>query len=104
MFSKGKKEEKKNTGFMANLFETVSEAYGSTKDIFNSAKPQAKLTGKMLACCLALGYPFKTQSISIITYSLGGQVIKSCLKTLHNWGLQDLGYNLFQNVTLIAGS
>ena len=69
MFGGG--NDNKNTGFLKSLCENVSDAYSGTKDIFNTAKPQAKLTGKMFACCLALNYPFKTQSISLVGFSLG---------------------------------
>ena len=48
------------------------------------------MTGKLLAVALALGFPFTTQTISLIGFSLGSQVIKSTLKTLHKIGVHDL--------------
>eukprot|EP00347_Sterkiella_histriomuscorum_P011339 403372831 len=68
--------------------------------LFNKAKKNAKLTGKMLAISLALGFPFKTQTISLIGFSLGTQVIKSCLRMLDKLGATDI----VQNVTLMGGA
>ena len=42
------------------------------------------MTGKLLAYTLATLFPFPTQSISLVGFSLGNQVIKSCLKELHS--------------------
>ena len=49
---------------------------------------------------MVLGYPFSTQTISLIGYSLGCQVIKSCLQTLSRLEAHDLVHH----VTLIAGA
>lgn len=46
------------------------------------AKKNAKIVGKMLACALALRNPFQYHSVSLIAFSLGTVVAKSCLKTL----------------------
>ena len=51
-------------------------------ELFIKAKSQAKMAGKLLACILALRQPFRFQTVSLITFSLGSQVVKSCLKTL----------------------
>lgn len=51
--------------------------------VFNQCRLQAKLSGKLLACALALGQPFKSQTVSLIGFSLGSQVVKTCVKTLH---------------------
>lgn len=61
----------------------ISNTVSQTKGIFLEAKKQAKYAGKLLACALALNYPFETHTINIIGFSLGCQVTKSCLKTLH---------------------
>lgn len=39
--------------------------------LFQKAKKKAKWAGKMLACALALRMPFKTQTVSLIAFSLG---------------------------------
>jgi hypothetical protein len=67
---------------------------------FKDAINKAKLTGRLVAISLALGFPFSTQTISMIGFSLGTQVIKSCLSTLHKLGAHDI----INNVTLLAGA
>jgi hypothetical protein len=42
---------------------------------FKNAIKKAELTGKLIGISLALGYPFSTQTISMIGFSLGTQVI-----------------------------
>ena len=65
-----------------------------------TAKKTAKLTGKLVAIALVLGKPFATQSVSLIGFSLGTEVVKSCLKTLYNLGANDL----VLNVTFLGGA
>ncbi|TNV83636.1 hypothetical protein FGO68_gene10597 [Halteria grandinella] len=67
---------------------------------FCQAIINAKQTGKLLAIALALGYPFPNQTISLIGFSLGSQVIKSTIKTLHKIGVHDL----IQNVHFLGGA
>jgi len=63
------------------------------------------MSGKLLACALALSYPFETQSVSLVGFSLGTQVIKSCLKTLHQLGALSNGqFAMIENVTLLGGA
>lgn len=69
-------------------------------DSFKAGKKHAKVAGQLLACTLAMRRPFMTQSISLIGFSLGTQVIKSCLKTLYRLGATDL----IQNVTFMGGA
>ena len=52
----------------------------SGENLFNKAKYESKIAGKLLACALAARIPFFTQTVSFIGHSLGCQVIKSCLK------------------------
>lgn len=40
-------------------------------DQFKEGKRNAKVAGKLLACILAMRYPFMTQSISLVGFSLG---------------------------------
>jgi Protein of unknown function (DUF726) len=54
----------------------------------------------MVAIALALGYPFSTQTVSLLGFSLGTQVIKSIIKTLAKLGASDI----VQNVTLLGGA
>ena len=69
-------------------------------ELFKDAREEAKLAGKLLACCFALRYPFPSQSLSIMGFSLGCQVTKTCLKTLNS--LQ--ANSLIQNVSFLAGA
>jgi len=64
------------------------------------ALDKARQAGKMLAICLALGFPFLSQTVSLVGYSLGCQVIKSCLKTLHRIG----AHEIIHNVTFLGGA
>ena len=67
---------------------------------FKDSKSKAKTSGKLLGLTLALRLPFVSQSISLIGFSLGTQVIKSCLKTLHVLGATDL----IHKVTFMGGA
>jgi len=68
--------------------------------LFNEAKEEAKMAGKLLACCFALRYPFPSQALSMVGFSLGCQVTKTCVKTLHSLE----AHSLMQNVTFLAGA
>ena len=83
----------------------ISNTMYQTKDIFLEAKRQAKYAGKLLGCALAMNFPFETHSINIIGFSLGCQVTKSCLKTLHQIGFNsENGVSIIQRVTLMGGA
>ncbi|TNV73199.1 hypothetical protein FGO68_gene8659 [Halteria grandinella] len=71
-----------------------------TLELFLKAIDNAKQTGKLLAIALALGFPFFNQTISLIGFSLGSQVIKSTIQTLHEIGVHDL----VQNVHFLGGA
>jgi len=59
------------------------EAVQQLQGLFYQARTNAKQVGRLLACSLALGWPFRKQTVSLIGFSLGCQVMKSCLKMLH---------------------
>jgi Protein of unknown function (DUF726). len=89
-------------GLAALASSSVMDHY-PISSLFKKAKDNAKTAGKLLACALALRLPLKTQTISLVGYSLGSQVIKSCLKTL------DVIYegqpcDIIQDVTFLAGA
>ena len=69
-------------------------------ECFTESKQNAKEAGKLLACALALREPFRAQSISIVAFSLGNQVMKTCLKTLAKLGAT----NVVQNVTFLGAA
>ena len=60
----------------------------------------AKLTGKLFGCSLAIGLPFYSQTVSLIGFSLGCQVLKSILKMLHTLDANDI----IQNVTFMGAA
>lgn len=64
---------KKNTaaGLLTAGFKAATAVMNHGSEVFLDAKVQAKLTGKLLACALALQHPFETQSISLVGFSLG---------------------------------
>ena len=66
-----------------NLGQSFYQVYDEVVKLFKQSKANAKLAGKLLACALVLRRPFTHQTVSLIGFSLGTQVIKSCLKTIH---------------------
>ena len=66
------------------------EVIKGVSDVFKESKANAKLAGTLLACTLALRDPFQSQTVSLIGFSLGCQVVKSCLKTLMELGATDI--------------
>ena len=84
--------------------DTLVKGFGSNasdfQKIFLDARTQAKITGKILALCLILKYPFPTQSVSLVGFSLGTLVITQCLKQLH----QFKAFNLVHDVYLFGGA
>ena len=71
-----------NAENIMTVMETVSNTGQETAVMFKKARENARLTGKILGHYLALGLQFDSYSISLIGFSLGSQVIKSCLNTI----------------------
>lgn len=67
---------------------------------FNIHLKNAKLAGKLLAISLARGDIFPEQTVSLIGFSLGCQVIKSCIHMLHKLG----AHSIIHNVTFLGGA
>ena len=91
------------TGGTLSLLSTIllgSKGGMIMHDLFNSTKQMAKFSGELLACALAIGFPFYTQSVSLLGFSLGCQVIKSALKTLRKLKAT----NVVQNVTFLGAA
>ena len=78
----------------------VASTLFNTWSYFTDAIKKAELTGRLIGISLALGYPFSTQTVSLLGFSLGTQVIKTCLETLYDLG----AYDIINNVTLLAGA
>ncbi len=70
-------------------------------ELFKKARNNAKLTGKVLGHFLAQNALFDSQSISLIGFSLGSQVIKSCLNTLAKL---DISQSPINNVYFLGGA
>lgn len=60
------------------------------KAIFMHAIQIAKVSGKLLAHSLMLQFPFVNQSISLVGFSLGTQVIYSCLEELKAYNADNI--------------
>ena len=52
------------------------------RSLFNNTKEYAKKYGRLLAYSLMLGFPFARHTVSLLSFSLGCQVSKSCLRCL----------------------
>ena len=63
------------TGGAFGIFKLMKLGFNLCKEInelFREAKRSAKLAGILLACSLAIGFPFYSQTISLVGFSLGG--------------------------------
>lgn len=81
-------------------------AYQAIKIPYDYRKKFIKMTdlakeyGKMLAYMLILQFPFTNQSISLIGFELGAQIVYSCLEELHRMKAD----NIIHNVYFIRGA
>lgn len=67
---------------------------------FKKSRDMAKVTGKLLGCYLALKQPFNTQSVTLLGFSLGTQVIKYALRVLSELEVDDV----IENVICLGGA
>jgi len=67
-----------------------NETYKFTKGV-----ELAKKSGELLAYLLLLDFPEKYKKVDLIGFSLGTQVIKSCLQTLNTLGVKSLIKNVY---------
>jgi hypothetical protein len=79
-------------------------AQGYTQDtatVFKTARNNARISGKMLAHSLQSGTVFDEHTtFTLMGFSLGSQVVKSCINRLHKLGKHDL----IHNVQFLAGA
>lgn len=90
---------------LKDYFNTLNNYKDS--NLFNKTRKKSKFFGKFLAYILADRIIFKFHSISLIAFSLGCNVIKSCLKELFKIFLKTNNLNiinLIQNVILLGGA
>ena len=83
-------------GILQKIAGGVSEA----RDDFIQKIKNAKVAGKLLANALLSRYPFACQSFSIVAFSLGTQVIFSCIKELR----RHKAYGILHNIYLLGGA
>ena len=67
---------------------------------FNSVRDIAMDCGKLLAHSIALEYPNYLPKITFVSFSLGTQIVKSCLEELHRLGIK----NVVKDVYLLGGA
>ncbi|CAI2386752.1 unnamed protein product [Moneuplotes crassus] len=65
------------------------------KNRFLACAEMAKFYGKLLANCLILQFPFVNQSVSLFGFSLGAQVLYSCLEELCARKAHNIVYNVY---------
>ena len=85
-----------------NLFQLREK---KAKDYLLINKAKAKLAGKFLALTIASRSVFKFHTISLIGFSLGCEVIKSCLQEIYKI-VNDYDYSaneIIQNIVFIGG-
>ena len=84
------------------MINTVTNIKGKGEEVFKLARENARKTGKLLGHFLALNPQFDSYSVSLMGFSLGSQVIKSCLNTIAKLGL--LGKTCISNVYFLGGA
>lgn len=67
---------------LMTVIKTATKTTTDTVSLFKSARENARMSGKLLGHYLSQGLQFDSYSVSLIGFSLGSQVIKSCLNTL----------------------
>ena len=106
----GIEEEAKTINTFSDIFkgDTINKAIslvqGATKEgvsVFKHARGNAKAAGKMLAHFLISGLVFdQNHTFSVMGFSLGSQVAKSCVNRLHKLGKT----NTIHNIYFLAGA
>ena len=71
-----------------SIFAKIILELVSLKDVttFNTVRAIAMDSGKLLAHSLILEFPTYLPKVSLVSFSLGTQVVKSCLEELHRLG------------------
>ncbi|CAI2383180.1 unnamed protein product [Moneuplotes crassus] len=87
---------KKSVSIMYQASDIITKARG----VFTESVEMAKISGRILAHSLMAQFPFKDCSISLIGFSLGTQVIYSCLEELEMYSCD----YIINNVYLLGGA
>jgi len=70
------------------------------RSLFTNSVKIAKISGKLLAHALMLQFPLECESVSLVGFSLGTQVIYSCLEELKKYNYD----NIINNVYFLGGA
>lgn len=82
--------------------KSVKQTFDDGTGLFKKARENAKLTGKILGQFLAHNFHFDSYSVSLIGFSLGSEVIKSCVNTIAKLALPTR--SPIQNIYLLGGA
>jgi hypothetical protein len=89
------------------LVEIVNIRFDTLPDItfgdimaFNGVRAIAKESGRLLAHSLILEFPEYLPSVTLVSFSLGTEVIKSCLEELHKMD----AHGIIKDVYLLGGA
>lgn len=74
--------------------------FKEVKEQLEIVRKNAKLTGKLLACCLVLEHPRRFRRVSIVGVGCGCQVVKSCIRQLQRLKALDI----LDKVSFIGGA
>jgi hypothetical protein len=86
-------------------YDTVKNTSNATVEMFKKSRLNAKKTGTVLGHYLNIENNLESYSISLIGFSLGTQVIKSCLNTLAKYHkLSPMTKTPITNVYLLGGA
>eukprot|EP00345_Euplotes_harpa_P009651 CAMPEP_0168350864 /NCGR_PEP_ID=MMETSP0213-20121227/21443_1 /TAXON_ID=151035 /ORGANISM="Euplotes harpa, Strain FSP1.4" /LENGTH=337 /DNA_ID=CAMNT_0008361433 /DNA_START=564 /DNA_END=1575 /DNA_ORIENTATION=+ len=91
---------------IASLFNKAYLAYRAIKIPFEYREKfmdnweMSKVYGKILAHALLIHFPFINQSVSLIGFNIGAQILYSCLEELHH----KKAFNIIHNVYFIIGA
>jgi hypothetical protein len=81
-------------------FDNISNLSLGDLMAFNAVKAIATESGKLLAQALVLEYPKYLPKVSFVAFSLGTEVVKSCLQELHRLDAK----GIVNNVYLMGGA
>ena len=86
------------------IFNEYDKFKRENQNIFKSAKFKTKIYGQLLAFILISRSLFKFQSVNLVAFSMGANIVKHCLKTL-NLFFRSVpeAFDLIQNVVFIGG-
>jgi hypothetical protein len=86
------------------IFNEYDKFKKDNQNIFKTAKFKSKIYGQLLAFILITRSLFKFQTVNLVAFSMGANVVKHCLKTLNLFfNSVPEAFDLIQNVVFIGG-